>query len=91
MAERHQRRGDEHQHLVLRHVRREEHAPQRVQRRHERDEERHGKDSNAKMFVMLSDGESWSGEVAKSLKLAAARNIPLYVVGLHHRYERRAA
>src|SRR5439155_602756 len=48
----------------------------------ERDEERHGKDSNAKMFVMLSDGESWSGEVAKSLKLAAARNIPLYVVGV---------
>lgn len=48
----------------------------------ERDEELHGKNSNAKMFVMLSDGESWSGEVAKSLKAAAARNIPLYVVGV---------
>lgn len=48
----------------------------------ERDEELHGKNSNTKMFVMLSDGESWSGEVAKSLEDATARNIPLYVVGV---------
>ena len=48
----------------------------------ERDEELHGKNSNTKMFVMLSDGETWSGEVAKALKDAAARNIPLYAVGV---------
>jgi hypothetical protein len=48
----------------------------------ERDVDLHGNSPNAKMFVMLSDGESWSGEVAKSLKMAVARNIPLYVVGV---------
>ncbi len=48
----------------------------------ERDEEIQGKSSNAKMFVMLSDGETWSGEVANSLKQAAAHNIPLYAVGV---------
>lgn len=48
----------------------------------ERDEELAGKNSNAKMFVLLSDGESWSGEVANSLKSAAAHNIPLYAVGV---------
>ncbi|MEQ1868717.1 MAG: VWA domain-containing protein [Vicinamibacterales bacterium] len=48
----------------------------------ERDEDLHGKNLNAKMFVLISDGESWSGEVAKSLKQALAHNIPLYVVGV---------
>ena len=48
----------------------------------ERDEEIHGKNPNAKVFVMVSDGESWSGEVEKSLKKAAQRNIPLFVVGV---------
>lgn len=48
----------------------------------ERDEEIHGKNTNAKMFVMISDGETWSGEVANSLKQAVSKNIPLYVVGV---------
>jgi len=48
----------------------------------ERDEEIHGKSPNTKMFVMLSDGEAWSGEVAESLKKAAERNIPIFVVGV---------
>jgi Ca-activated chloride channel family protein len=48
----------------------------------ERDEELHGKSPNAKAFVMLSDGESWSGEVEKSLKRAQDAGIPLYVVGV---------
>lgn len=48
----------------------------------ERDEEIHGKNSNAKMFVLLSDGETWSGEVANSLKMAVANNFPVYVVGV---------
>ena len=48
----------------------------------ERDEELHGKSQNAKVFVMVSDGESWSGEVQKSLNLAAEKGVPLFVVGV---------
>ena len=48
----------------------------------ERDEEMHGKSPNAKAFLMLSDGESWSGEVAKSLKRAQDEGIPLFVIGV---------
>jgi Ca-activated chloride channel family protein len=48
----------------------------------EKDEELHGRSPNAKLFVMLSDGESWSGEVARSLELATARGIPVFVVGV---------
>ncbi|MQA30478.1 MAG: VWA domain-containing protein, partial [Luteitalea sp.] len=48
----------------------------------ERDEEIHGKSPNAKMFVMISDGESWSGEVQKSINLAGEKNVPLFVVGV---------
>jgi Ca-activated chloride channel family protein len=48
----------------------------------ERDEELHGKSPNARAFIMISDGESWSGEVEKSLKRAQDTNIPLFVVGV---------
>ena len=48
----------------------------------ERDEELHGKSPNAKMFVLLSDGEAWSGEVAKSLQLANRRQIPVFAIGV---------
>ena len=48
----------------------------------ERDEELHGKSLNAKVFVMISDGQAWSGEVEKSLLEAQARNIPVYTVGV---------
>jgi len=48
----------------------------------ERDEEVHGKSENAKAFVMVSDGQSWSGEVEKSLKRAQDAGIPLFVVGV---------
>jgi Ca-activated chloride channel family protein len=48
----------------------------------ERDEELHGKSPNAKAFVMVSDGETWSGEVANSLKRAQDAGIPLFVVGV---------
>jgi Ca-activated chloride channel family protein len=37
---------------------------------------------NSKTFVLISDGQSWSGEVAKSLALAQGQNIPLSVVGV---------
>jgi len=48
----------------------------------ERDEEIHGKSKNAKLFVLLTDGQSWSGEVAKSLRLATRRQIPVFAVGV---------
>jgi Ca-activated chloride channel family protein len=48
----------------------------------EKDEELHGRSPNAKLFVMLSDGESWSGEVARSIELATARGVPIFVVGV---------
>ncbi|MEO8677746.1 MAG: vWA domain-containing protein [Vicinamibacterales bacterium] len=48
----------------------------------EKDAEIHGPSANAKMFVMLSDGESWSGEVARSLSRAADAHVPLYVIGV---------
>jgi Ca-activated chloride channel family protein len=48
----------------------------------EKDEELHGPSSNAKIFLMLSDGEAWSGEVEKSLQRAVDENIPVFVVGV---------
>src|SRR6185503_7223650 len=48
----------------------------------ERDEEMHGKSPNAKMFLVLSDGELWSGEVQKRLEETKSRNIPVFVVGV---------
>ncbi len=48
----------------------------------ERDEEVHGKSANAKMFLVISDGELWSGEVQKRLEETIARNVPVYVVGV---------
>lgn len=48
----------------------------------EKDAEIHGLSNNAKLFVMLSDGESWGGEVARSLSLAADAHVPLYVIGV---------
>jgi hypothetical protein len=37
---------------------------------------------NPKAFVLISDGQAWSGEVAKSMALAQERGIPLFVVGV---------
>ena len=48
----------------------------------ERDEELHGKSANGKMFVLLTDGQAWSGQVANSLRLAARRKVPIYTVGV---------
>jgi Ca-activated chloride channel family protein len=48
----------------------------------EKDEELHGRSPNAKLFVMLSDGEAWSGEVARSIDLATARGAPVFVIGV---------
>ncbi|MEP7307804.1 MAG: VWA domain-containing protein [Acidobacteriota bacterium] len=48
----------------------------------DRDEQIHGKSPNAKAFVMVSDGQDWSGEVAKAVALARTRGIPIYTVGV---------
>ena len=48
----------------------------------ERDEEIQGKSPNAKLFVMLSDGESWSGEVALAVKRAVEKQVPIFVIGV---------
>ena len=48
----------------------------------EKDREIHGPSPNAKLFVMLSDGEAWSGEVARSVELAGQAHVPLPVIGV---------
>jgi Ca-activated chloride channel family protein len=44
--------------------------------------EKTGVQTNAKAFVLVTDGQAWSGEVAKSLALAQERGVPLNVVGV---------
>jgi Ca-activated chloride channel family protein len=48
----------------------------------DKDEEIHGRSPNAKVFVLVSDGETWSGEVAKAVDAASRRGVPLNVVGV---------
>jgi Ca-activated chloride channel family protein len=43
---------------------------------------RPGLRNNPKAFVLVSDGQAWSGEVAKSMAMVQERGIPLYVVGV---------
>ncbi|MEW6322894.1 MAG: VWA domain-containing protein [Acidobacteriota bacterium] len=48
----------------------------------EKDQEMQGRSPNARMFVLLTDGEAWSGEVAKSIDRVTDAGIPLHVVGV---------
>jgi Ca-activated chloride channel family protein len=48
----------------------------------EKDEELFGKSGNPKAFVVISDGQSWSGSVATALSAARQRDIPVFVVGV---------
>ena len=48
----------------------------------EKDRELHGPSINGKLFVLLSDGESWSGEVARSVERASREQVPLHVIGV---------
>jgi Ca-activated chloride channel family protein len=41
-----------------------------------------GKSSNPKAFLVISDGQAWSGQVSASLVAARERDIPVYVVGI---------
>ena len=46
------------------------------------DAEIYGPHRSAKAFVVVSDGQDWSGEVGKALELARDRDIRVYVVGV---------
>jgi hypothetical protein len=48
----------------------------------ERDQEVFGRSPNAKTFVLVTDGQAWSGEVARALEQARSRDVPVYVVGV---------
>ena len=48
----------------------------------EKDRELHGASPNGKLFVLLSDGEAWSGEVARAIDNAAREHVPLFVIGV---------
>jgi Ca-activated chloride channel family protein len=47
-----------------------------------KDEELFGKNKNVKSFVVISDGQAWSGNVKNALAVARLRHIPVYVVGV---------
>lgn len=48
----------------------------------DRDEQINGKSPNARAFVLLSDGQAWSGIVEQALQKVAARAIPVHVIGV---------
>jgi len=47
----------------------------------EKDEEVFGKNGNPKAFLVISDGQAWSGTVANAISNARAMKIPIHVVG----------
>ena len=47
-----------------------------------RDAELYGERLSAKAFIILSDGQAWSGEVDNALRLARDQDIRVYVVGI---------
>ncbi|MDP6581084.1 MAG: VWA domain-containing protein [Vicinamibacterales bacterium] len=46
------------------------------------DEELYGERLSSKAFIVISDGQAWSGEVDAALQLAAERGIRVYVIGV---------
>ena len=48
----------------------------------EKDAELYGRRQSAKAFIVISDGQAWSGEVSTALELARSREIRVYVVGV---------
>jgi Ca-activated chloride channel family protein len=48
----------------------------------EKDEEVFGKNGNPKAFLVISDGQAWSGTVANAIQNARAMKIPVHVVGI---------
>ena len=48
----------------------------------DKDEELGGPSDNGKLFILVTDGQAWSGTVEDSMQLTRARDIPIYVVGV---------
>lgn len=48
----------------------------------DKDEELHGRSPNPKAFVLVSDGQAWSGEIQRALGVARSRDVPVFVVGV---------
>jgi Ca-activated chloride channel family protein len=48
----------------------------------EKDEEVFGKNGNPKAFLVISDGQAWSGTVANAIANARNMKIPVHVVGI---------
>lgn len=48
----------------------------------DKDEELHGRSPNAKAFVLVSDGQAWSGDIQRALAVARSREVPVFVVGV---------
>lgn len=48
----------------------------------EKDREINGRSANAPVFILVSDGESWSGEVARAIDRLRDAGVPLDVVGV---------
>jgi Ca-activated chloride channel family protein len=48
----------------------------------EKDEELFGPSGNPRAFVVVTDGQAWSGSVNNSLQQARTREIPVFVVGI---------
>jgi Ca-activated chloride channel family protein len=48
----------------------------------EKDEEVFGKSGNPKAFLVISDGQAWSGTVASAVQEARAHKIPVHVAGI---------
>jgi Ca-activated chloride channel family protein len=48
----------------------------------EKDREVHGPSANAAGFLLISDGQAWSGKVENAIKDAVSQEIPIHVVGV---------
>src|SRR5712671_3061021 len=48
----------------------------------EKDEEIRGASPNVRLFVLITDGQAWSGTVQESLAAAKRRGVPVFVIGV---------
>jgi Ca-activated chloride channel family protein len=48
----------------------------------DKNEELYGPSAHARAFVVLTDGQAWSGDVRQSLALTTTRGIPTYIIGV---------
>jgi len=48
----------------------------------EKDQLLRGRSRNAQAFVLVSDGQAWSGEIQRALAATRSREVPVFVVGV---------